>query len=545
MFKASRQIDLPTKDILSYIFDEPDYDQDKPVYVDTNDSTRTISCNQARVIIRQLIAGLRAAGVKPGDCIAIHSFNDISYSMLVLAIIGAGGIFTGTNPAYTAGELSHHIKTSRCSFLISEPEILNPLLEAARDNNIPDDNIWIFNPLGQQVPAGRRPWTDLLKHGEQDWLRFDDHDASKSTTAARLFSSGTTGLPKAVTITHYNLIAQHELVVKADHRPYEVSHVVATPIFHAAAAPTTHVSALASGHVVFMMRRFELKAFLHAVETFRATELVLVPPIAIAILTSPYATTRPFLATVRNARCGAAPLDKQLQARLQQLLSNGAGLTQVWGMTETSCVATMFPYGEHDDTGSVGRIIPNVELKLVGDDGREIRDYGVRGEICVRGPTVTPGYFDNTQANADSFDSDGWYKTGDIGYCDDKTRKWYIVDRKKELIKVRGFQVAPSELEAVIISHPQVIDAAVIGVALPGAEGEFPRAFVVRRPGSEGLKLDERAVREYMESRLAKYKALTGGVKFVDAIAKNASGKILKRLLREQSKSELEVSAKM
>lgn len=142
--------------------------------------------------------------------------------MLVLAIIGAGGIFTGTNPAYTAGELSHHIKTSRCSFLISEPEILNPLLEAARDNKIPNDNIWIFNPLGQQVPAGRRPWTDLQKHGEQDWLRFDDHDASKSTTAARLFSSGTTGLPKAVTITHYNLIAQHELVVKADHRPYEV-----------------------------------------------------------------------------------------------------------------------------------------------------------------------------------------------------------------------------------------------------------------------------------------------------------------------------------
>ncbi|KAH0596607.1 hypothetical protein MHUMG1_05725 [Metarhizium humberi] len=550
MFQASRQIDLPTKDILSYIFDEPDYDQDKPVYVDTNDSTRTISCNQARVIIRQLIAGLRAAGVKPGDCIAIHSFNDISYSMLVLAIIGAGGIFTGTNPAYTAGELSHHIKTSRCSFLISEPEILNPLLEAARDNNIPDDNIWIFNPLGQQIPAGRRPWTDLLKHGEQDWLRFDDHDASKSTTAARLFSSGTTGLPKAVTITHYNLIAQHELVVKADHRPYEVSRVVATPIFHAAAAPGTHVSALAAGHVVFMMRRFELKAFLHAVETFRATELGLVPPIAIAIVTSPYATTRPFLATVKNARCGAAPLDKQLQARLQHLLSNGAALTQVWGMTETSCVATMFPYGEHDDTGSVGRIIPNVELnictlRLVGDDGLEIRDYGVRGEICVRGPTVTPGYFDNKPANAESFDPDGWYKTGDIGYCDGETRKWYIVDRKKELIKVRGFQVAPSELEAVLISHPQVVDAAVVGVALPGAEGEFPRAFVVRRPGGEGLKLDERAVREYMESRLAKYKALTGGVKFVDAIAKNASGKILKRLLREQSRSDLGVSAKI
>lgn len=307
------------------------------------------------------------------------------------------------------------------------------------------------------------------------------------------------------------------------------------------------------------MRRFDLQVFLQTVEKYRATEMAMVPPIVIAILMSPFTKTRPFMKSVRFASCGAAPLDKDLQARLLQLMGDGASFTQVWGMTETSCIATMFPHDELDVTGSIGRLIPNMELKytatylqvdwlsancilsrIIDDDGHDVSEYGVRGELCVRGPTVTPGYFENAKANAESFDSDGFFKTGDIGFCDKATRKWYIVDRKKELIKVRGFQVAPPELEAVLLSHPQVIDAAVIGVSIPGADGELPRAYVVRRPGPEGSKLTEKEVKEYLASRLAKYKALTGGVKFTDSIAKNASGKILKRILREDSKKDLE-----
>ncbi|KAH8699235.1 hypothetical protein BGW36DRAFT_293241 [Talaromyces proteolyticus] len=538
MFQADRQLDLPTKDILSYIFDNPNYDQDKPIYIDVHSTSRSISCNQARKIVRQLIAGLRAAGVQQGDCIAIHSFNDIYYCMLVLAIIGAGGVFTGTNPSYTAAELAHHIKTSKAKFLISEPEILAPLLVAAKERKISEANIWIFDTQGQTLPPGSRSWKGLLNHGEQDWVRFEDANASRNTAAARLFSSGTTGLPKAVTITHLNLIAQQELTSKAHPRPHSVSRVVAIPIFHAAAAPSTHVGALSGGEVIYMMRRFELQLFLQTFEKYQVTEMALVPPLVIAILMSPYTRTRPFLKSVRHASCGAAPLDKDLQAKVLQLMGEGATFNQVWGMTETSCIATMFPHDERDDSGSIGRIIPNVELKLVDDEGHDISAYGVRGEICVRGPTVTPGYFGNPKANSEGFDVDGWFKTGDIGYCDQVTRKWYIVDRKKELIKVRGFQVAPPELEAVLLSHPQIVDAAVIGLSIPGADGELPRAYVVRRPGPAGSQLTESEVKEYLSTRLAKYKSLTGGVKFVDTIAKNASGKILKRLLREDSKKD-------
>lgn len=153
---------------------------------------------------------------------------------------------------------------------------------------------------------------------------------------------------------------------------------------------------------------------------------------------------------------------------------------------------------------------------------------------------MTPGYFKNPEANSQSFDSDGWFKTGDIAYCDQFTRKWYIVDRKKELIKVRGFQVAPPELEAVLLSHPQIVDCAVIGITIPGANTEFPRAYVVRRPGGDGNRPTEDEVKRYVLDRLARYKALTGGVKFVGSIARNPSGKILKRVLREDAKNEIE-----
>ncbi|CEJ94339.1 Putative Pc22g24780 protein [[Torrubiella] hemipterigena] len=159
---------------------------------------------------------------------------------------------------------------------------------------------------------------------------------------------------------------------------------------------------------------------------------------------------------------------------------------------------------------------------------------------------MTPGYFENPKANAESFDADGWYKTGDIGYCSAEGKKWYIVDRKKELIKVRGFQVAPPEIEAVLLAHPEIVDAAVIGIPVDGADGEQPRAYVVRRPGDKGQALTETHVKEYCRSKLAKYKALTGGVKFVESIPKNASGKILKRILREESINEAKgVSAKL
>ncbi|RAH65410.1 acyl--CoA ligase [Aspergillus aculeatinus CBS 121060] len=543
IFEPPSRAPVPPTDVLSYSFSNPIYDRTVPIYVDVHQPSRSICYDQARRIVRQLIAGLHAWGVRKGDCVNIHSFNSIYYPMLVLAIVGIGGIFTGSNPAYTPLELKHHLQTAQVRFIITESELYGPIRTAAHDLNIFLSHVRIFNTREETIPEGTVSWTDLFEHGEKDWARIHDGSIAAQTTAVRLFSSGTTGLPKATEITHTNLIAQHELVFELHHRPYWVSRVVPTPLFHAAAVPSTHFGSLKAGHTNYIMRRFDLLLFLETVEKYHVTDLAVVPPVVIAIIMSPLSYKRGYLRSIRTSSIGAAPIDQGTQRRLQALLGEGAPCTQVWGMTETSCIATTLPYPEQDYTGSVGRLIPNLEAKLIDHAGNNISAYNVRGEICVRGPTVTPGYFNNSAANKESFDEDGWFHTGDIGYCARETGKWYIVDREKELIKVRGFQVAPLELEAVLISHPLIVDAAVIGIKhlVPGTE--LPQAYVVRRP-RDGDRLTAENVKSYLVQRLASYKALTGGVRFVNAIPKNASGKILKRLLREQSQKEVEAGWK-
>ena len=265
------------------------------------------------------------------------------------------------------------------------------------------------------------------------------------------------------------------------------------------------------------MRRFELEPWLQCVEKHQITDLATVPPIIISTIMSDKRHEYS-MKSVKFVTCGAAPLEKGPQARFQALLEKDARFTQVWGMTETTCIATNFPYPEDDDTGSVGRPVPGLDLKLVDDEGKDITDYDVRGEICVRGPTVIQGYLDQ-EATAKSWDADGFFHTGDVAYCDKNSGLWYIVDRKKELIKVRAFQVAPPELEAVLLSHPQIVDAAVIGVQpFPGDTSEYPRAYVVRRDSDEGWGLEAAEIKSFMAERLARYKRLDGGVMFVDEI---------------------------
>ncbi|EHL03372.1 putative acyl-coenzyme A synthetase [Glarea lozoyensis 74030] len=453
--------------------------------------------------------------------------------MLYLGIVAAGGVFTGTNPSYTQYELTHHIKTAKAKFLITEPEMLGAALAAGKQCKIPHSKTFIFDVHGQEFPEGYKSWKVLLDHGEKDWRRFDDFETASNTTAARMFSSGTTGLPKAAVVSHYNLIAQHELAY-SDHKPFRGKRILALPMFHAAAAP--------AGQLAIVMRRFDLEEYLANIEKWEINEVGIVPPIAIGIIMSPL-NKKYSLKSVQQVMIGAAPLGRDSQKRLRDLLPKEAMVLQVWGMTEMTCIGSMFPYPEDDDTGSVGRVLPHCEAKIIDDAGKDISAYDTRGELCIRGPIVVKGYFENPAANAESFDSEGFFKTGDIVYCDSKTQKWYVVDRKKELIKVRGFQVAPPELETVLLSHPHIIDAAVIGAKCPqDPDVELPRAYVVRRDSEEGKKLSVEDVKKWSGSRLAKFKELTGGVIFVDSIPKNASGKILKRILREQAKKEMDAS---
>lgn len=546
-FLATEHIDIPKKDLLSWMFDDQAYDPDIPIYIDAANPSRTISSRQARQITQQLCAGFTSLGLKQGDCICMLSFNDIYYSTAFLGILSIGGIFAGLNPSHTVYELVHAFKTADVQCLLVEPELLARALEAADQAEIPRTRVFVFDhhasvdaPItAQDQWSGLRSWRWLLGQGERDWIRWDNERRSRDTTAARLFSSGTTGLPKAVEMTHYNFVAQHTMVFEYKPRDYEVIRLLCTPMFHVSNVPRAHTSALRSGMKTYVMRRFDLESWLCNISRFGITEANMVPPMVISIINSPL-TKKYSLKSIRNSWVGAAPLAAEPQARLKALLREDAPFNQVWGMSETSCIAAMVHYPEHDATGSVGRFLPNLDAKLVDEEGRDITDFDVAGELCVRGPLIVKGYFKNPEANCLAWDEEGYFHAGDVAVRRRENGLWYIVDRKKELIKVRGFQVAPAELEGVLLSHPNISDVAVIGVAAgstAGEEGgELPRAYVVVKSGSH-LSLAE--VQHYMRQRLAGYKQLTGGIKFVELIPKNASGKILKKDLKEIAKKEI------
>jgi acyl-CoA synthetase (AMP-forming)/AMP-acid ligase II len=323
-----------------------------------------LSRRQGLSIVRKLIAGFRKAGLKEGDCFAITAFNDIMYPMVFLGGVGAGGVFSGTNPAYRVAEMRHHIRTAQVKFFIVEPELLDVVLEGATAEGIPKDRIFVFNIRGQAVPEGFLSWEWLLQHGEEDWKRITDLETLKTTDVARLTTSGTTGLPKTACQSHYNATSYHTMTTtkSQDSITWEPRGISPLPMFHVATVPAVHASPFRSGHKIWIMRRFELEPFLAGIEKHQITNLGMVPPLVIAIINSPL-SKKYSLRSIRTAGVGAAPLDAGSQNRMRQLMAPGATFTQVWGMTETTSAITLFYYPEADDTGSVGRLMPNTDIK--------------------------------------------------------------------------------------------------------------------------------------------------------------------------------------
>ena len=253
-------------------------------------------------MIRQLAAGFHALGLQPGETVCIHSFNSIWYPIFFQGVVAAGGVYAGTNPAYTAHELAHALKTSKAKFVLSAPELIGPVLKAVE--SVPGvearKGVVVFNPHGEAGVEGHLGWGDLLGHGERDWVRFDDLERAKTTTAALLFSSGTTGLPKAAMLSHYNFVAQHTLIYEAPRRPYRAVRLIALPMvslvdldgvvvallmglmsqFHAAAAPVAHTTPLRSGEKCYVMPRFDLEKWFWAHEKYGVTDVAMVPPVS-------------------------------------------------------------------------------------------------------------------------------------------------------------------------------------------------------------------------------------------------------------------------
>ncbi|KAH7308818.1 hypothetical protein BKA65DRAFT_610605 [Rhexocercosporidium sp. MPI-PUGE-AT-0058] len=514
-------------DLVSWTFENLRTDENKPLYIDPSNPSRSLSFAQTRNRVRQLIAGFSAHGIEQNTCICVVSLNDVNYTSLYLSIVGSNFRFTGANPGYTARELSHHLRITEARYILTSLKSLSVSLSAAEECNIPPSNIFVLNFAGEDIPLTQQSWEKLLCHGTMDWVR----GGGEAREAAYVSTSGTSGLPKAAVIGHGYLISQGEVVEDLLRKKEgklqegaegEIKSLIALPPFHVFTMPLQHAVPLRTGIPAYIMPRFEEAAFVGAIERFGITHTIVVPPIMMTLSKH----DRGELNSLRTVFVGGSCASEGMQMQLHGAMSDEARIVQVYGMTETGW-ATCWAKKENDGSGSVGQAIDGTTLRLVDISGNVVQKDGVTGEIQIHNPHAMKGYLNNAHATAEARTSDGWIRTGDVGYIQDGN--WYVIDRAKDLIKVRGWQVSPAEIEAVLLEHPLIEDAGVIASSKNDECGEVPLAFVVRRANEA---IDENAVKEFLGTRLAKYKNVDE-VEFVDAIPRNPTGKILRRVLRD------------
>jgi acyl-CoA synthetase (AMP-forming)/AMP-acid ligase II len=491
----------------------------KPALID-GVSGRTMTYQELARAIRGTAAGLAARGFRAGDVFAIYAANCIEYAVAFHAVSWLGGVMTTVNPAYTADELEHQLKDSGASRLLTTPDLMAKAGPAARGAGITE----IYS-TGKA--DGTIPFADVSESVGDPPVAIVD---AANDTVALLYSSGTTGLPKGVMLTHQNLVANIEQLATV--HPYGEDDVALCllPIFHSFGLQVLLNHGLAVGATLVLLPRFEIESFLTAIERYGVTYTALVPPVVL-ILSTHEAVDRYDVTQLRRINCGAAPLSAGTSRACASRL--GCAVEQGYGLTETSPVAHMTSPGRNIE-GSVGPLVPNTEAKIVDLVSGESLGPNSPGELWVRGPQITKGYLNRPDATATTIDEDGWLHTGDIA-CVDEAGSFAIVDRLKELIKYKGYQVAPAELEAVLLTHPAVADAAVI--PSPDLEtGEVPKAFVVLRSPASAEEL-----MAFVADRVAPHKKVRR-VEFIDCIPKSPTGKILRRVLVEQERVALAVA---
>jgi acyl-CoA synthetase (AMP-forming)/AMP-acid ligase II len=479
-------------------------------------SGRTLTYGQLAGGVGRMAAGLAARGFRKGDVFAIHSPNVPEYALAFYGVSAAGGVNTTISPLYTVDELAFQLNDAGARFLLTVPPFLDRALAAAQQAGV--EEVFV---LGEG--EGATPVASLLAAG--DTPPAVDIDPADDLVSLP-YSSGTTGLPKGVMLSHRNLVAN-----LAQSEPVLVSGegdrlIAVLPFFHIYGQVVLMATALWHGATLVSMPRFDLEDFLRILQEQRITHAFLVPPIVLALAKHPM-VDKYDLSSLRFILSGAAPLDASLEQACGDRLA--CDVMQGWGLTETSPVLTTVagaPGGPRH--GSVGVLLPNTELRVVDPATGADLGRNQTGELVVRGPQVMKGYLNNPQATADMLDPDGWLRTGDLGHVDDDGYV-FVVDRVKELIKYKGLQVAPAELEAVLLAHPAIVDAAV--VRSPDEEaGEVPKAFVVTR-----TPLAAEEVMAFVAERVAPHKKVRR-VEFVDEIPKSLSGKVLRRVLIERDR---------
>jgi acyl-CoA synthetase (AMP-forming)/AMP-acid ligase II len=482
----------------------------KPAFIDA-DSGRIVTYGELGHLVERAAAGLHERGVRKGDVVALFAPNSIEYAIAFYSITSLGAIAAPANPTWTVNELGSQLSRQSARFMLTTSTLLDTV-RAAESPALRIDHIFIFGKHSSSTT-----FDDLL--ASTALVPEVDIDPERDI-AALLCSSGTTGMPKSVMLSHRALVATGAIAVGPEGTEENAVLPGHLPFFHAFGVLINLAAGPMVGATSVIVSRFEFERFLQLIQDYRMTRLFTPPPLIVQLAKNPVVDNYD-LSSLEFILSGAAPLGADIQGLAQDRI--GCLVKQGYGMSEglpTLLCPNDVPI---EKQGSAGTLSPNTEARIVDAETGHDLPTGERGELWVRGPQVMSGYLNDAAATTATLDAEGWLHTGDVAYVD-ADGYFYVVDRLKELIKYKGYQVAPAELEAVLLSHPDIADAAV--VRYPDDEaGEIPKAFVVAR-----APVSDEAVMSWVAERVAPYKKVRM-VEFIDVIPKSPSGKILRREL--------------
>lgn len=521
-------VNIPNVPVVDYVLNgiEKHYDDTALVCGMTG---RSYTYADVERFIQKIGSALNKRGFRKGDVFAIISPNIPEYTLLYLGVAAIGGIITTANPLYTAEEIARQLNNCQAKYVMTVPIFGDLVLQA----------IAKCPSVQESFMAGEMEgYTPLMQLAFDEGDKFPTVSIQSDDVVCMPYSSGTTGLPKGVMLTHRNLCANIAQIghpsVGFDFLPNQTLMNV-LPMFHIYGMMVGMMLGLQRKIRTVTLPKFDPQMFIDALREYKPSCLPLVPPIISFLAKSPLMKSNDF-DSVDYVICGAAPVGPSIcDAFMEKIHPHRVEFLEGYGMTETSPV-TLFNPRKGAKIGTCGVVMPNTEAKIVDIDSGESLGPMQPGELWVRGPQVMKGYYKNEEATRSTIDADGWLHTGDVAIYDEN-EYFSIIDRLKELIKVKGLQVSPSELENILLKHSGIQDAAVIGIPDERC-GELPRAYIVR----SNANLTEDEVAEFVEAQVAPHKAIKGGVEFVNAIPKTSTGKILHRTLRQQYIEQLNKS---